>query len=124
MEIESTIRLVGNVYNVEIDLATDGFTPTEQEVVEQFGEPLVDIGGSFTDGGSLSYTLTSEDRRFPSQFPIKVQFSRVDYPDDAAERAGVYRSTLITRITAAITTLRGYTVSNLGHDISNNDTTP
>jgi len=124
METEATIRLVNNVYNVEVDLADNGLTPVEAEVISQFGEPVIAAGGNFDDGGGLSYDLADDDRKFPSQFPVKASFSLADHPADANDRALLFRDKVRERIDTAITALRGNTVGTVGRDIDNEDTTP
>lgn len=123
MRLNTSITLVDGVYHVSVDLAdTNGFTPVEQEAVTQFGEPTIACGGSFDDGGGLTYTLDTNDKLFPSQFPVKEKFSTVDYPSNANARAVLWRDTIKTRIDAAITTLRSKTVGTVGEEIANIDT--
>lgn len=124
MEIISYIRLVNNAYAVEMDLADNGLTPVEAESIRNFGEPTIEVGGDFDDGDALTFTLAGEDRKFPSQFPIKTTFSISDYPTDANARAVLYRDTLRTRLDVAVTALRAKTVGTTGRDIENIDTTP
>ena len=106
MEIESHIRLVNNAYSSEIDLADGGLTPVEAEAISHYGEPVIEAGGLFDDGGGLSYTLAADDRKFPSQFPVKAIFSNADFPTDANDRAVLYRDEIIIRLDAAVTALR------------------
>ncbi len=121
MRISSSIILIDGVYNVTVDLVSGGFTPVEAEAVYQHGEPTVSCGGEFDDGDALTFTLADNDRKFPSQFPVKQRFSLEDY-GDAAERAELWRSTIKTRLDTAITTLRNISVANTGEEIANIDT--
>lgn len=114
MDIKSTIRLVDNVYHAEIDLYE--LTLVEQDVINKFGEPTVDCGGSFSDGGGLSFTLDTNNRKFPSGFPVKESWDLDDFAD-SADRAALWRDTVKTRIDTAVTALRAKTYSNLGTEI-------
>jgi len=124
METIATIRLVNNAYHVEVNLADEGLTPVEKEVIAQYGEPVIAAGGTFNDGVSLSYDLNANDRKFPSQFPVKAIFSRADYPSDANARAVLFRDQIRSRIDTAITALRNNSAGTVGKDIDNEDTTP
>jgi len=124
MEIESKIRLVNNAYSVELDLADGGLTPVELQAIRNYGEPVVSAGGLFDDGAGLTYTLPDDDRKFPSQFPVKYTFSLADYPSDANDRAVLFRQTMKTRIDAAVTAIRALDEGTTGHEIDVIDTTP
>ena len=125
MEIITYIRLVNNSYEVELDLAEGGLTPVEKEAIANYGEPVITAGGLFdAGGGGLSYTLGDDDRKFPSQFPVKKTFSRADYPSDANDRAVLYRTTLKTRLDTAMTALRSRAAGTTGREIDNIDTAP
>jgi hypothetical protein len=124
MEIISNIRLVSNSYQVELDLADAGLTPSELEAIQSFGEPVISIGGDFDDGDDLTFSLADEDRKFPSQFPAKAVFNLSDYPSDANARAVLFRNTIRERLETAIVTLRAKVIGVTGREISNIDTTP
>lgn len=116
MDIKSTIRLTNNVYHAEIDLYE--LTLVEQDVINKFGEPTIDCGGSFDDQMGLTFTLDTDERKFPSQFPCKKSWDRADYPSDADDRAALWRDTIKTRIDTAVTALRALTYDNLGTEIA------
>ena len=124
MRITSTIQLRDAVYHVAVDAAdTLPFTPAEQEALTNFGEPTIACGGTFTLG-DLTYTLAENDRLFPSQFPVKQTFSTEDYPDDANERATLWRNTIKTRLENAVAALRSLAPGTVGEETDNIDTTP
>lgn len=123
MQIVTSISLTNNVYSVDVSLEAGGFTPIEADAISRFGEPLVSCGGSFTDGGDLTYVLDDNDKYFPSGFPVRQRFS-LDDNADAYARTTVWRDTMKTRITAAVTALRALDIDALGKEISIVDTTP
>lgn len=101
MQLLHSITLIGAVYHVQIGLGpglgdAPSLTPREQEAIRQFGAPVIDCGGTFGSGEG-SFDLPTDERQFPSGFPIKQLFSTQDY-EDAAERATLFRSTVRTRI--------------------------
>ena len=122
MNITTTVGLADGIYSVDISTGSDVFTPIEQDAVSRFGEPLIECGGTFTLD-ALNYTLDSLTRYFPSQFPVRQRFSIADH-GDAYDRATLWKTTILTRIVTAITTLRGNTITQLGTEVHNLSTTP
>jgi hypothetical protein len=138
MEIKSTIRLVNDLYHSEISLNDNGLTPVEIEAINNFGAPSVECGGSFGTTGTTGATgtntyfyLPANPKFFPTNFPIKQSFSLLDYPvgttypPNAAQRADLWRDTIVTRTTSAMIEQRAKAVSpDVGTVIQNIDTTP
>lgn len=111
MKIRTTIDLIGNAYHVMFEITA--LSPIEQELIKQFGEPVVAIGGTIAGSATIpgqgsptavSFTIPAEDRTIPTEFPFKKIFSLDDTPN-AGVQASVYRSTIETRIAAARTAL-------------------
>lgn len=103
MQIEVYIRPLNNLFEVQIGLAgtpEEALTPVEREAFRNFGEPVVDCGGEFDDGDGLVFNLPTDERRFPSQFPVKQLFSLEDNAD-ANDRAVLYRTTIEQRLVTA-----------------------
>jgi hypothetical protein len=119
MEIEVFVKPVNNTYEVQVGLSREpgSLTPVEVAAFLNFGEPLVDCGGSFDNDAGCAYTLPTDQRLFPSQFPVKQIFSLVDF-GDAAIRANLYYTTLQTRLAAARTTQTNKTTGTVGHFVT------
>ena len=128
MHLYSSITLINNTYHVQVGPrileGTSAFTPAEQEALAKAGEPVVEVGGTFTDS-PLTFTLSEEDRLFPSQFPVKQLFS-LDDDDDAGDMAVLFRDTIKTRIEAAMESARTAAIADtvFGSEISDINTTP
>jgi hypothetical protein len=135
MQLETTIRLSSGVYHSEVTLLS--FTPVEEEAINNFGAPTVECGAAFGVTGSTGATgtntyfeLPANSRAFPTQFPVKQSFSLADYPvgtsgpPNAAVRANVWKSTIVTRITAAVESKRSESALYIGTAVENIDTTP
>ena len=106
MKIQTLIDNINSRYNVQVDVLD--LTAYEEELIQQFGEPILDIGGFFKgearrDNNSLyvavEFTLPSRHRRIPSDYPISQIF---DLNDDinADIKAEVYSLELKSRIKA------------------------
>jgi hypothetical protein len=88
MQVLKNIQLVDDRYIVTVDV--EELSAAEQEGVEKFGEPLVETGGEFVgtivppqenEAITVSFTLPTEPRRMPSQFPVQQTFDRRDLSD-------------------------------------------
>jgi hypothetical protein len=115
MKIDIKIELVDERYRVTI--GTHSFTAVEQELLAQFGEPLVEVGSvggttpitatvTRSDASEVtpSFTLPSEQRRLISDFPLIRVFDLNDDTDSDA-KARVYADEIRDRIVAARDTL-------------------
>jgi hypothetical protein len=120
MQIKSSITIKDNVYHVEIDL--DKFSPAEEEAVAQFGEPTIACGGEFEDP---DFTLADDDRKFPSQFPVKQRFGVEDY-ESASDIAVAWRNAVKDRLESGMEAVRLSAASPgvVGLEIDIIDTTP
>lgn len=124
MKLAITSRQIDNVYHVEVALAErDGLSPVEAEAIDTKGEPLVDCGGLIEGEGDLEFTLDSDDRYFPSQFPVKQKFSEDDY-ENAYERSVAWSNAIKTRIQNGVTSKRALTVRPAGMEIVDLPTFP
>lgn len=138
MEIKSTIRLSNNLYQVEVMLGENGLTPVETEAVSYFGQPSIECGGTFGTTGTTGATgtntyfvLPANAKLFPSNFPVKQSFSLLDFPvgttapPNAAQRADIWRDTVVSRVTTAVQAKRAEAASSdIGTIVQNIDTTP
>lgn len=137
MELKTIIRLVNNVYHVEVALNDSGLTPVETEAINAFGAPTVSCGGNFgvtgttgSTGTNTYFTLADNDKAFPTNFPVKQVFSLVDYPvgttapPNAAVRADTWRDTIVTRTTTAVQGKRTEAATYVGTTVTVVDTTP
>lgn len=101
MKLSTNITLVNGIYGVEVAVPANALTLSEQELLGQFGEPLVDLGGNIT-AGNTTVTLAAHQIRVPSGLPHKVQFDRADYDDAAGLLANEYADFARTTIGDAI----------------------
>lgn len=117
MIIRDDLQLIANAFHIQIGLDTlrpDALSPEEAAAIARFGEPVVECGGAFSVGST--YTLAANQRRFPSQFPVKQVFGIADEASVAAAnaKAVTFRTEIRTRIDAALTALRALNPGTLG----------
>lgn len=107
MKITTEIENVAGRYNVQV--ATGGFTASEEEKLAAFGEPEVQIGGEFagsatrpgdSDPIAVEFTLPEFLRRLRSDFPVKRVFDLAD-SENADIMAKVWADEIVSRLTVA-----------------------
>lgn len=112
MQYTKTIYLNGNKYYSKVAyVSADQY---DLDLFSEYSEPLIDKGGSFTDG-TTSFSLTSVNVYVKSQSPHTETFDPVTLGVTLAEcgkRAVVFADTIVTRITSAMGTLRTNDVTN------------
>lgn len=101
MQLRKFFSVQDGVYKVV--LRTETFSELDQQLMAKYGEPEINLGGSFT--GPPAYSLSGDLRRLRSESPFTEKFDIDDYAD-AAARATVWATEMTTRITAAMATLR------------------
>ena len=84
-------------------------TEADKKAMRQFGEPEIDLGGTFLAETDNEFTLPSKKAKLRSDFPYTQYFDSRDTDFESATKVKVeaYRDEIITRITSAMTTLRG-----------------
>lgn len=110
MKIQTFIEVVDNRYRIEVRIYDT--TQNENELIEQYGEPLIEVGGNITGNASragegataVDFDLPTEQRRLISDFPL-VKYFDLDDDADADVQAKVYVDHIVSLITTAKTTL-------------------
>lgn len=121
MKIREFRVLEDNVYRVS--LQTEDWSERDTRLMEKYGEPEIDIGGTFPDDGSgsgsgVTFTLDSKLYGVKTGSPFTYGFDARDY-DDAEARALLWATTIISRITDAMTTLRANDDGFMGEEVVN-----
>ena len=114
MKINTTISVINNRYRVSI--RTYDPTSLENDLLHEYGEPLVEVGGNVTGSATregesatnVDFDLPTEQRRMITDFPLTRYFDLED-DSDADVKAKVYAGEIETRITSALSTLKSNT---------------
>lgn len=102
MKIRSFFSLENNVYRAVI--RTEDWSERDVKLMEKFGEPEIDVGGTFGEYES-AFDLPGDYRRIHSESPFAQGFDTRDF-DDADERVDVWAAAVVARIRDAVTALR------------------
>lgn len=107
MQYKKSVYLYNNKYYGKVEyVSADQY---DLDLFTKYSEPLIDKGGSFTDGVT-TFTLSSENRYIKTQSPFTQEFDPVTLSvtmDECGKRAVVYINTIGTRIQNEMATLRG-----------------
>ena len=101
MKIRTFKTLEDDIFRVTI--YTQDWSEGDTALITKFGEPEIDLGGSFT--GPPLYTLPTNLVNIKSESPFNQSFDTSDFAD-AQDRADVWAAEIATRITTAVSTLR------------------
>ena len=112
MNIRTFKQIIGNVFQVSIN--TEDWSQLDNQLMASFGEPEIDLGGSFT--GPPAFDLPSNYTRIKSGSPFIGRFDGDDY-NDAEQRADVWTAEVTTRLKTAIDDLRANTDDFTGESV-------
>jgi len=113
MKIRKFFSVNNDVYKVS--LTTEDWSENDLNLMARFGEPEVDVGGSFT---TPTFTLPSNLVKVKSEVPITQTFDVRDYAN-AEARADKWEETISARINAAVVALRTETDDFTREEVEN-----
>lgn len=105
MKIRTFYMLVNDVYS--ISAYTEDWSEGDRALMEKYGEPQIDLGGTFGTGPT-EFELPNRLASILSNSPFTQSFDARDYSTtpDAEERADIWAAAVADRLTASVTTLR------------------
>lgn len=105
MNIRIFSKLEGGIY--QITIKTEDWSENDKLLMQRFGEPTVELGGTFMSETVpyLEFTLPASSARIMTESPFT---SRFDFRDnaDAEDRANLWKTEATSRITDAVAELR------------------
>ena len=106
-KLKTEKTLVKGVYKVK--LSVEEVSIADQTLMDKFGEPTIDFGGTFDpEGTGPDFVLPAKIRKIKSQMPQEVSFDSADdtVADEAKEKAIKWVAQISGRIQAALDTLQ------------------
>lgn len=93
----------------------------DKSLMQRFGEPEIEVGGTYLTGDPNEFTLPTEQVKIRSDFPFTAEFDSKGAPFDTATQIKVlaYRDDIVSRFTDALTTLRAMTDTFTGEQVYN-----
>ena len=117
-----TFKSIENdIYVVRFEHDLEALANTDKELMQKFGEPEIDLGGTFLASTGNEYTLPTEFVKIRSGFPIRKEFDSRTVPFDTntLTKVNAYKDEIQTRFTNAFTALRSNSDTFTGEEIDN-----
>ena len=105
LRVQQTVDNQTRVFVFSNDLTA--LSAADRELMGKFGEPEINLGGSFTTS-SVAWTLPDSFARIVSGMPVRreMDITVVPFSVSTTARLTTYRETIVQRFTDALTTLR------------------
>ncbi len=109
------------IYVVRFENDVTAISNSDKELMQKFGEPEINMGGTFLAESELEYTLPDRYVRIRSDFPQRVELDSRSSPFDAdtQDKVNGYVTEMIAKFNAAVSTLRENTDSFTSEIIEN-----
>lgn len=111
MQVKFIKNLSGSKFQITVQ--TIAFAQTDIDLMSDFGEPEIEMGGAILDSGpNLLMTMASNKKKLKtdlSQFFIEFDNLSGESIGNAEDIADAYQLTITNRITTALTLLRAQT---------------
>jgi hypothetical protein len=102
MRIKIEKSVTDGVYKVKF--ITEDFSVSETELMTKFGEPEVEMGGTFTVGSDV-WSISSNLKKIETDFPVEVLFDSRDNAN-AMAHAMNYKNIIVVRMQTEMQTLK------------------
>ncbi len=100
--------LKNEVYTLRFENDASALSEDDKQLMRDFGEPEINMGGDFLAGGENEYTLPNAYVKVRSGFPYTKEFDAKsgEFSTNTAIKVDGYRDAIIARFTSAFETLR------------------
>ena len=121
MKIRTFNSINNDVYTVVFDQDRTAISQSDKDLITKYGEPLIDVGGTFLAATGNEYTLPSQFIRIVSDLPFTQTFDSTTAPFNTATVTKVtqFVTDTLTKIEDAVTTLRANTDTFSGETVTN-----
>jgi uncharacterized protein YceK len=106
--LKVTRSISNDVWKIVFDLDRDKLSVSDKELIAKFGEPTIDVGGTFLAETENSYTLPNKYIRIKTDLPYAQTFDTTSAPFDTATqiKAEAYQTAFVERYVQAVSDLR------------------
>lgn len=115
-------RVIENdIFKITFSLDNEKLPESDKELLRKFGEPSIDIGGTYTPSVGTSFTLPAKFIKVKSDLPHTQEFDSksADYSTNTKEKALKFQETFITKYNAAFAALRAKADTFTGEQVEN-----
>jgi hypothetical protein len=116
MNIRVFKKLDNGVYQISVH--TTDWSESDKALMVKYGEPTIDLGGSFVgETPYLEYVLSTKLVLIMSESPFTQRFDSRD-AIDADDRATLWKTTIVERITYELLNLRAHDDTFTGEEVT------
>lgn len=109
------------VWKISFNLDSSSIPESDKALMYKFGEPEINVGGTFLTGDANEYVLADKYIKVKSGLPFTQEFDAKSPAFSSATqiKAEAFEAEFIVRYTAAFTTLRNTVDTFSGESIEN-----
>ena len=115
-------RYIDNdIWNLTFTLAVDKLPESDKELMRKFGEPEINIGGTFLADTANAYTLPDKYVKVRSDLPYTQQFDSktAEFGTNTQVKVLAFQDDFVAKYSAAFTALRESVDTFTGEFIEN-----
>lgn len=114
-EIQNSVYVLQFVHDIE------ALSNSDKELMQKFGEPEINLGGTFLESTANEYILPDEYVKIRSGFPVRKEFDSRSSPFDTNTliKVNAYKDEIQLRFSTAFTDLRANTDTFTSEEIDN-----
>jgi hypothetical protein len=119
LKIKRTID--NDVFKITFSLDISSLPESDKELLRKFGEPTIDIGGTYEPSVGEDYTLPTKYIRIKSDLPHTQEFDgkSAEYAENTKEKALKFQEVFISNYNDAFIALRAKADTFTGEQIEN-----
>ncbi len=97
-----------SIWSVTFVNDIEKLSEADKQAMQNFGEPEIDLGGTFLEDTANEFTLPAKKAKIRSDFPFTQTFDAKssDFETNTKTKVEAYRTEIISRITTALEELR------------------
>lgn len=97
-----------NVYKAEFVNDMTGFSEADKLLIQKFGEPEINMGGTFLTGTSNEYTLPDSYARIRSDFPqtIEMDAKAAPFDTETLTKVNAYVDGIVEKLSTTMSAFR------------------
>jgi hypothetical protein len=110
-----------DIWKINFSLDTVTLPESDKELMRKFGEPTINIGGTFLEETADQYILPDKYIRIRSDLPFTQEFDSksLDFENNTQLKALAFQTVFVDNFTSAIETLRANADTFTGEYLEN-----
>jgi hypothetical protein len=112
-----------DIWRINFSLDTVTLSEYDKELMRKFGEPQINIGGTYDSESVNAWSYTLEDKylRIRTDLPFTQEFDSKspDYADYTQEKALIFQSSFVAKYNDAFTAMRASSDTFTGEFLEN-----